>query len=138
MVDIPKGARAVRQQQGYTFWVIGDERMILRDAYHSFLHARWPVSIALIAAIVLAVNVAFAIAYVVAGGVEGVRPGSLWDAFVFSVQTLGTIGYGVMNPRSDLANTIMAIESVTGIIVIAVITGLVFSKFARATARVQF
>ncbi len=138
MVDIPKGARPVRQPQGYTFWVIGDERMILRDAYHAFLRARWPVSVGLIAAIVLAVNIAFAIAYVIVGGVENVRAGSLWDAFVFSVQTLGTIGYGVMNPRSDVANTIMAIESVTGIIVIAVVTGLVFTKFARATARVAF
>jgi inward rectifier potassium channel len=138
MVDIPKGARQVRQPQGYSFWIVGDERMILRDAYHSFLRARWSVSIALIAAVVVAVNVGFAIAYVIAGGVENVRAGSLWDAFVFSVQTFGTIGYGVMNPRSDAANTIMAIESVTGIIVIAVITGLVFSKFARATARVAF
>jgi inward rectifier potassium channel len=138
MVDIPKGARGVPQPGGYTFWMIGDERMILRDAYHAFLRARWTTSIALIAAIVLAVNVAFAIAYAIAGGVENVRDGSLWDAFVFSVQTLGTIGYGVMNPRSDAANTIMAIESVTGIIVIAVITGLVFTKFARATARVAF
>src|SRR5215831_2618663 len=115
MVDIPKGARAVRQMQGYTFWMIGDERMILRDAYHSFLRARWSTSIALIAAIVLAVNIGFAIAYAIVGGVENVRDGSLWDAFVFSVQTLGTIGYGVMNPRSNGANTIMAIESVTGI-----------------------
>jgi inward rectifier potassium channel len=138
MDDIPKGARPVRQQQGYTFWMIGDERMILRDAYHSFLRARWSTAITLIAAGLVAVNVIFAALYEIVGGVENARPGSFWDAFVFSVQTLGTIGYGVMNPRSDAANSIMMVESVTGVIVIALVTGLVFAKFSRATARVAF
>jgi inward rectifier potassium channel len=138
MSEIPKGARRVRQPQGYNFWVVGDERAIVRDAYHTFLREAWPFSVARIAIAILAVNVVFASIYVMVGGIAGTRPGSFWDAFVFSVQTLGTIGYGVMSPRSTAANTIVITESITGIIVIAIITGLVFTKFARTTARIGF
>lgn len=136
--DVPPGARPIRQPQGYTFWVIGDERAVLRDAYHAFLRAPWPLSLGLIAVGLLVINLIFAGAYYAVGGVEGVRIGSFFDAFVFSVQTLGTIGYGVMNPKSDAANTVMIVESVTSVIVIAIATGLVFTKFARVTARVAF
>lgn len=138
MVDIPKGAHGVPQQGGYTIWTIGDERAPLRDAFHTFLRLRWAYAIALIAAAVVVINVAYAGLYVAVGGIEGARSGSLWDAFLFSVQTLGTIGYGVMHPHSNAANTVMIAESITGIVVIAIITGLVFTKFARPNARVAF
>ena len=138
MVELPKGARGVRQPQGYTIWTVGDERAVLRDYFHRFLRTSWPRAIAWIAAGFLAVNLVFAAVYVAVDGVEGARAGSYWDAFVFSVQTLGTIGYGVMHPYSTAANVVVISESITGIIVIAIVTGLVFTKFARATARLAF
>jgi inward rectifier potassium channel len=138
MAEIPKGARPVRQDGGYTIWMIGDERAPLRDAFHTFLQMRWMFAILLIAAAVIVINIAFAGCYLAVGGIDGARSGSFWDAFVFSVQTLGTIGYGVMAPHTTGANAVMIAESITGIIVIAIITGLVFTKFARATARVAF
>jgi inward rectifier potassium channel len=138
MSEIPKGARPVRQPQGYTFWVMGGERAVLRDAYHTYLRLPWFASLALIALALLIVNLVFATLYYTIGGVEGMRTGSFFESFVFSVQTLGTIGYGAMAPKTAAANTIMIVESVTSVIVIALATGLVFSKFARATARVAF
>jgi inward rectifier potassium channel len=138
MSEIPRGARPRRQPQGYTFWLIGEERHPLRDAYHTYLRMRWPASLALIAIALLAVNLLFATLFYTIGGVDGMRTGSFFEAFVFSVQTLGTIGYGSMAPKSDAANMIMIAESITSVIVIALATGLVFSKFARATARVAF
>jgi inward rectifier potassium channel len=138
MVEIPKGARGVRQQAGYTIWTVGDTRTPARDAFHTFLRMPWTPAISVIAAWVVVINVVFAALYVMVGGIEGAHSGSLWDAFLFSVQTLGTIGYGVMHPQSTGANVIMIAESITGIIVIAIITGLVFTKFARPNARVAF
>jgi inward rectifier potassium channel len=134
----PPGARRVSQPQGYAFWVVGDERQILRDAYHTFLNMRWSGSLGAIAAGYVAVNLVFAAIYLAVGGVDGVRHGSFVDALSFSVQTLGTIGYGVMHPVSRAADAVMIAESVVGIIVIALATGLVFAKFSRATARVAF
>ncbi len=133
---VPPDARAARQPSGYVFWIVGDERHPLRDAYHTFLRLRWSASLTLIAAGFFAVNVLFAIAYYMVGGVFGDT--SFFDSLVFSVQTLGTIGYGVMYPQSHPAQIIMIVESITGIVVIALATGLVFTKFARATARVAF
>ena len=138
LASLPPGARKRPQAQGYSFWIVGDERAVLRDAYHSFLRLPWWASFLLIAVGFFLVNVVFAVIYYAVGGVDGMRTGSFLDALSFSVQTLATIGYGVMNPKSGAANAVMIIEAITGIIVTALATGLVFAKFARPTARVGF
>ena len=137
-VGVPPGARPVPQRGGYTFWLVGHQRSPLRDAYHVFLRLRWSASLGLIALAFVITNVAFASAYYVVGGVEGVRASSFWDVLVFSVETLGTIGYGVMVPKSTAAEAVMIVESITSIMFAAVATGLVFAKFSRPTARVAF
>ncbi len=134
--QLPRAARRVTQQ-GSSFYVIGDERALLRDAYHIFLRLRWSASIALIAAGFAVANVAFAALYYVIGGVAG-ADGSFFDALSFSVQTLATIGYGAMYPQSRAATAIMAVQSIASLILTALATGLIFSKFARPTARVAF
>jgi inward rectifier potassium channel len=133
---LPAAARKVTQQ-GSTFYVIGDERMLLRDAYHIFLRLPWPASLGLIAAGFLAVNVAFAALYYFVGGISG-TDGTFFDALSFSIQTLATIGYGAMYPASRVASVIMWFESIVSLILTALATGLVFSKFARPTTRVAF
>ena len=137
-IELPPGARRSPQSGGYNFWIVGEEHARLRDAYHNFLRMPWPASLALIAAGFFAVNVVFAGIYLAIGGVDNMPEHSFWKALVFSVETLGTIGYGVMSPKSSAAETVMMIEAVTGLIVTALATGLVFTKFARATARVAF
>jgi len=54
------------------------------------------------------------------------------------VQTLATIGYGVMSPTTPYAHAVVAIEALCGVLAFAVITGIVFAKFSRPTARVMF
>lgn len=136
--DVPPKARPVRFPQGYTFWVVGDQRRPLRDAYHTFLRLPWFASIALIFLGLMIANLVFAAIYYNVGGVDGASPGSFFDSLSFSVQTMATIGYGVMNPRTPAAQVVMMIESLVGIIFTALATGLVFAKFARATGRVGF
>jgi inward rectifier potassium channel len=134
--DLPANARRVTQQ-GATFYVIGDTRALLRDAYHIFLKMSWPASLGWIAVAFIAVNLVFAVPYFVLGGVAG-TDGSFFDALSFSVQTLATIGYGVMYPASRVATVIMILESIVSLILTALATGLVFTKFARPTTRVAF
>lgn len=133
---LPAGARKVHQQ-GSTFYVIGDERQFLRDAYHTFLHLPWSAALGLIAIAFFVFNLAFAVVYLEIGGIEG-SDGSFTDALSFSVQTMATIGYGVMHPASNPANGAMIIESMFGIIFTALATGLVFSKFSRPTTRISY
>ena len=119
-------------------WIVGDERAVLRDAYHTFLRLPWPASLGLIMLALFAANIGFALIYYQVGGVEGAHVGSFFDDLSFSVQTMATIGYGVMNPKSGAAQSVMIIESLFGIIFTALATGLVFAKFSRATGRIQF
>jgi inward rectifier potassium channel len=123
-------------QQGVT--VIGAPRQRLRDVYYQFLRISWWWAIGWIVAVYLALNALFALAYLWLGGVTNARARSFWDAFCFSVQTMGTIGYGAMYPTSIAANVVMITESVVSLLVTALATGLVFAKFSRSSARVAF
>jgi inward rectifier potassium channel len=118
--------------------VRGAPRTTLRDFYYLFLRVRWSGALAGIVGAYLALNVLFAFAFLATGGVTNARAGSLFDAFCFSVQTMGTVGYGAMYPTSRSANLLVAAESVTSLLFTAVATGLVFAKFSRSTARMAF
>lgn len=133
----PRGARRFPQPQGFAFWIVGDQRAVLRDAYHTFLQMRWSLSLALISIGLLLANATFALAFLATGGVAA-TDGSYFDMFVFSMETMATIGYGVMNPVSTAAHAVMIVEAIFGIIVVALATGLVFTKFSRAAARMAF
>ena len=109
-----------------------------RDLYHSLLRAPWWVTIAVIAGMVMSVNFFFALLFLWSGGVTGARAGSFRDAFFFSVQTAGTIGYGAMYPATTAAHLIVTVESIAALVVAAVATGLVFSKFSIPQARLEF
>src|SRR5262249_55149008 len=91
-----------------------------------------------IVAVFLLLNAAFAGLYLLTGGLANARPGSFADAFYFSVQTMGTIGYGAMYPVSPAANILMVAEAVIGLLVTAVGPGLVFTKFSQSNARIVF
>jgi inward rectifier potassium channel len=106
------------------------------DAYHLFLTAPWWRVIAGIVALYLLTNLAFAAAYAEVGGVENLAHGDFAGAFFFSVQTIGTIGYGRLSPVSFEANVLVAIESLLGLLGFAMATGLLFAKFSRPTSRV--
>jgi inward rectifier potassium channel len=118
--------------------VVGARPTYFGDLYHSFLRMTWTWTIALLSAGFMIINGAFALLYMAVGGIAHARPGSFWDAFNFSVQTLGTIGYGVMYPETDAANALVLTESVVSVVVTALATGLVFAKFARPVGRLAF
>ncbi len=92
----------------------------------------------------LVTNVVFATGYYLCGpdafaGAQGkTRPAHFLESFFFSVQTLATIGYGHISPRSIAANVMVTIESLAGLMGFAIITGIVFARFSRPTAQIIF
>jgi inward rectifier potassium channel len=110
----------------------------LEDLYHYMLMASWPVLIALIAGFFILTNLLFAIGYYWDGGIENTHSGSFADMFFFSIQTMATIGYGKMEPITLFSNILVSIEALFGLLGLAMMTGLTFSKFSRPTARVRF
>lgn len=114
----------------YSYW---------REPYHLLLTIPWAGFLALVALGYVAANALFALAYLAGGdGIENARPGNFLDAFFFSVQTMASIGYGVMHPRTAYANAVVTIESLVGLMGLAMGTGLGFARFSRPTARVLF
>ena len=110
----------------------------MTDVYAYLMRARWSTLLLLCAILYVLLNTSFALLYLGIGdSINGAREGSFIDAFSFSVQTLSTIGYGAMSPRG-IGNVIVATEALTGIICLALTTGIVFNKFARPTSLVVF
>jgi inward rectifier potassium channel len=117
----------------------GLRRSPLSDVYHFLLTSRWSQLLAILAGGYVVANVLFALAYLALGdAIEHARPGSFADAFFFSVQTMATVGYGNFWPRTTAANVLATAEMIAGGMGLALMTGLVFAKFARPTARVLF
>ena len=112
---------------------------VLGDLYHFLLTSSWPRLLTLLVVAYTAANALFALGYLLEpDALENARPGSFADAFFFSVQTMATIGYGHLVPRTLLANVLVTLETMTGLLGLAMVTGLVFAKFSRPTARVLF
>ena len=110
-----------------------------RDVYHRMLTLTWPRFFTVMALWYLSANVVFALLYMAdPDGIAEARAGSFEDAFFFSVQTIATIGYGVMHPQTRAANLVMTLETLCGLIGLAVLTGLIFARFSRPTARILF
>ena len=126
----------------------GAERGLLRvglrpnptkDLYHRALRLPWSGFLLLITGVYLAANLAFAFLYwLQPGAITNARPGSFRDAFFFSVETFGTIGYGTLAPATDYANAVMTAETLCGIMLVALTTGVMFARVSRPTARVLF
>src|SRR6187402_996158 len=100
------------------------------DIYHALLNAPWWVDLLCVSALFLFLNFLFALAYAVTGGIAGAEPGSIADGFFFSVQTMGTIGYGVMHPVSAAAEALVTAEVIVGVSLVALSSGMLFAEFA--------
>lgn len=109
------------------------------DLYHRMVTVPWWVFVGLGTGIYLVVNALFAGLYLLQpGSIAGAKPGSFSDAFFFSVETIATIGYGVLSPGTLYANVLMLVETVLGILLVAMATSVLFARVSRPTARVLF
>lgn len=112
--------------------------------YHHLLTVSWTTFLGVAAAFYLLLNVVFAFAYMASGeealvGAGGsMLGGSFGRAFFFSVQTFATIGYGQLAPNGVVANLLVTLEALVGLMYQALATGLLFARFARPTASVIF
>ena len=108
--------------------------------YHWLLGTSWTSFLLLVVLVYLGTNLLFAFGYLACGegAITSAEPGSLLDAFFFSVQTMATIGYGRMTPVGSWPNAIVTFEAFFGIVYSALTTGLAFARFTRPTAGVRF
>jgi inward rectifier potassium channel len=126
-----------------TFNVYRKRKSPLRSlfTYHGLLSMPASVFFALVVAVYLMLNVVFAVGYVLCGpgALQGIPTSQhFWPAFFFSVHTFATIGYGNVVPAGMLANLLVTLESIVGLLCFALATGLVYARFARPTAHIIY
>lgn len=122
---------------------IGRPRRWLTDAYVRLMGMKWRDLLLLFVAGFLGFNLFFALLYwLVPGSLvdtgDGDRGTTFGDAFFFSVQTVATIGYGVIYPKTLFANVLVTVEIMAGVMGFAMGNGLMFARFSRPTARIMF
>jgi inward rectifier potassium channel len=122
------------------FVKVGTDAWRWRDVYRWLLGLRWPQFSAFVASLYVALNLFFAGLYSLQqDSIAGTTGGSwFYDCFFFSVQTLATVGYGHMYPQTLYGHIVSTVEIMTGIFLLAVMTGLIFVRFSRPIARVVF
>ena len=113
------------------------------NAYNTLLSLPIPRLLGLMAAGYVAANLLFASLYWLAGpgaitGEASTPLGRFEDCVFFSVQTLATIGYGKLVPATRAANVLVGIEALVGLLGFAILSGLLFARFTRPTARIAF
>jgi inward rectifier potassium channel len=123
----------------FEFLKINTGKRDWRDVYHWILSLTWTEFAAVISGNYLALNLVFAALYSIGGDCIAEMPaGSFLAAFFFSVQTLATVGYGHMYPITLYGNIVTTVEILVGMFGMAVMTGLIFIRFSRPRARIEF
>lgn len=109
------------------------------DISHRCMTASWPAFIGGAAVVFVAFNAFFAFFYWIGDNpISNVPGGAYIDYLYFSIETLSTAGYGDMHPQTHYGHFIATVELFTGIFSMSVMTGLVFARFSRPSARLLF
>ncbi len=114
------------------------------NTYYHLITMPWRYFFLLIFVAYLLLNALFALAYCALGehGLQGVSVGDMYheylEAYFFSTQTLTTVGYGRVNPIGLVANLLSALESFTGLLAFALISGILYGRFSRPLAKIVF
>jgi inward rectifier potassium channel len=116
----------------------------MSDLYHSMMTMTWWRLIAFVIFLYLGINLFFAAIYFIGGsealaGTFHTTPIERFlDCFFFSVQTFATIGYGKITPQTLAANITVTIEAFSGLVSVALLTGVIFARFSKPKTMMLF
>ncbi|PDT76703.1 ion channel [Bradyrhizobium sp. C9] len=117
----------------------GLELSFWADISHRCMTASWPAFIGGAALVFISFNAVFALLYWLGDHpIANVPDGQYVDYLYFSIETLSTAGYGDMHPQTHYGHFIATIELFTGIFSMSLMTGLIFARFSRPSARLLF
>ncbi len=136
--------RLLNQDGSFNVHRTGLSDFALRNIYHWLLTMSWWNFLGVVISFYLGVNIVFALFYMFCGAdsLADVSAAPISNhflrAFFFSVETFGTIGYGTISPVGVPAHTFVTAESISSILLQALVTGMFFARFSRPTAQIKF
>lgn len=109
------------------------------DSYYFAVSLSWPRFILLFIAAELGLNTLFAVLYALQPNAVANQPWpGFWSGFFFSLETLATVGYGEMYPTTLYGHIVASCEIIVGVAFTALVTGLLFTRFARPKAKLIY
>jgi inward rectifier potassium channel len=144
VVTDQSGQRLLNHDGTFNVERTGLGRFTSLNLYHTLLSMSWRAFLGLVLLLYFLSNIVFGALYAAIGSDAIVDTSSspteniFIRAFFFSVQTFATIGYGTIHPVGVIPNLLVTIESYYSLIANALITGVVFARFAKPTAKVRF
>jgi inward rectifier potassium channel len=109
------------------------------DFYHSTLKSSLFIFISNFVLIFLGLNAIFGFLYYLQpNSIAGVPEHNFLDCFFFSVQTMGTIGYGAYTPQTIYAHILVTVEVMIGLVGIGTFAALTFARISLPSGRLKF
>lgn len=140
-VAAPRSMRMLNPDGTFNVRRVGQSRFDRFSFYHHLIEIRWRKFHLYVLFFYFFINVLFSLAYM-AVGVEQLNGGksasfteAFLTAFFFSAQTITTVGYGHISPSGLSASGLAAFESLLGLMFFALVTGVLYGRFSRPTAR---
>ncbi|CAD7701342.1 unnamed protein product [Ostreobium quekettii] len=126
--------------------VLGVKRCLADDFQHMGIEMEWPNLCAFVASVYMAVSLVFALGFYYllrSGGhhFSGELSGQMTEfeeCFWTSVANVVTIGYGTLVPASRAAYTLATLEHFAGILMSALLLGIVVTKASIPTSKIVF
>ncbi|HVF97032.1 MAG TPA: ion channel, partial [Flavisolibacter sp.] len=138
------GGRFVNKDGSFNLKKVGWPLLKRVSFYSWLLELSWPKFLGIIVLLYLAINAVFTGGYLLIGHnqLNGFLSTTEWgrmkEVFYFSTQTFTTVGYGRINPVADGADILASVETLSGWLFFAIVTGLLYGRFTRPKAYIAF
>ena len=115
-----------------------------KNTYQTLIKISWIKFLCLILLFIMTLNLLFTCIYFLIGidQISGLNSldglSEFLQVYYFSFQTFTTVGYGSISPSGNLSGFIASIEAMVGLISFAIVTGLLYGRFSRPTARFHY
>ncbi len=132
--------RVINKNGNFNLIRVGEKKSL----FHSLVTMNWFSFILVILVTYIVVNMFFASLYLLIDfqGIGVVKDYGETNPFLiatfFSAQTLTTVGYGSLYPLSATASLISSVEALTGLMIFAIFTGLMYGRFSKPYHGIRF
>jgi len=140
----PSEANGINKDGSFRATRVGINYFTLTEIYSSLVTMSWGKFFFIISLCYVVLSVLFTLAYVVAGfeNLNGLHltnhSNPFWEVFLYSAQTMSTVGGAGIVPVSTASNLVLTVESMMALLCMAIITGLLFVRFSRPEAKIIF